>query len=90
MWIVEKTKMRSVFYQHHVASWVSYDPRNLDQVDYCIWEEDQVHAGPSQDLVVLRRFSELIILSYVFNVYGTIHNSIQLANKKLAKEAHLF
>ena len=45
-----------VCYQHHVSSWVSDDPRYLYQVDYCVWEEDKVHACPSQDLVVLKRF----------------------------------
>ena len=40
-------------YQHHVSSRIPNDPRNLDEIDDRIREEHQVHAGPSQDFVVL-------------------------------------
>ena len=40
-------------YQHHVSSRIPNDPRNLDEIDDRIREKHQVHAGPSQDFVVL-------------------------------------
>ena len=39
--------------QHGVAPWVSDDPRYLDQVDDRVREEDQVHVGAPEDVVVL-------------------------------------
>ena len=53
MWIVEKTTMRFALYQHHIPSWVSYDPRYLYQVDYCIREKYKIHVCSSENIIVL-------------------------------------
>ena len=39
--------------EHHVSSRIPDDPGNLDEVDDRVREEDQVHVGASDDVVVL-------------------------------------
>ena len=68
-------------YQHHVSSRIPDDPRNLDEIDDRIREEHQVHAGPSQDFVVLEivlKLNQIIFrvggFKYLETIFDTISN----------------
>ena len=65
-------------YQHHIASRIPDDPRNLDEIDDRIREEHQVHAGPSQDFVVLEIVLKLNHIRFRvggFKYLGTIFDT---------------